>query len=312
LSAIFLLSITALVLAGIRRFPFLAVGWFWYLGTLLPMIGIVQIGEQRMADRYTYFPLIGIFLALTWLVAEVVPAGILRARALPAAAVAVVALFAAVTYHQVGLWSDNVVFLRHAKDSTPDHMLAHEFLGSALLDQGMLPESIVELQSAVRQGPKNAAAHNALGRALQKANRLDEAAAQYQIALSLDDTLADAHNNLGFLLLKRRQFEEAKQHYARAIELEPTYADAQLNLAFLNLTLRDYNGAITHARRNLELKPASPVPGQLCIGLALRGLGRLDDAIRTLQDVVKQTPGDNLARQELARTIELKARASRN
>ena len=107
LAAALLVAVSAAAVVFIRRLPFLFVGWFWYLGTLVPMIGLVQIGSQQMGDRYTYFPLIGVFLAVTWLVAEFVPAGALRTRVLPAAAVASLLLLAATSYSQIGYWHDN-------------------------------------------------------------------------------------------------------------------------------------------------------------------------------------------------------------
>jgi tetratricopeptide (TPR) repeat protein len=312
LSAALLVAITAVAIACLRRFPFLFVGWFWYLGTLVPMIGLVQIGSQRMADRYTYFPLIGIFLAVSWLVPELVPSGVLRARVLPAFATTIVVLLAATTFHQVSLWRDNVILLRHAMACTPDHLLAHQFLGSALLADGQVDESLAELQRAVQMGPWSAAAHYALGLALQKAGRFDEAAAQYRASIAIDDRLPESHNNLGFLLLKRRKLDEARSEYLRALEIDETLVDAHVNLAFLSLTLRDYPTAIAHSQRALELGPQSRTACQLCIALALRGQGRLDEAIHGLEQVVKAAPDDQIARQELARTLAMKQRAPHN
>jgi Flp pilus assembly protein TadD len=306
LSAVFLLAITAIVIACLRRYPFLLTGWFWYLGTLVPMIGLVQIGSQQMADRYTYFPLIGVFLAVVWLVAELVPVGVLRTRVLPAVALTSLGLLAATAFDQTRLWRDNVILLRHSKDCTRDHLLAHQFLGSALLAEGALRESIAELEAAVRLGPHSASAHHSLGLALQKSGRFDEAVAQYRAALAIDDQLAEAHNNLGLLLLKRRKFADAQRHYRRALEIDETLADAHVNLAFVCLTMRDYAEAIAHARRALELNPESPTACRVCIALALRGQGRLDEAIDTLQQVVEAAPDDQIARQELARTLAMK------
>lgn len=311
LSAVLLVAITAAAIAGLRRRPYLAVGWFWYLGTLLPMIGLVQIGSQRMADRYTYFPLVGIFLAVVWLVPELVPRGIFRTWVLPIAALAGVGQLAVTTSHQVGLWRDNVTLLRHSKDSTPDHLLAHQFLGRALLAEGRVSESVAELKRAVEMGPSSATAHYGLALALEKSGRFDEAARQYAAALAIDDELPEAHNNLGLLLLKRRRYEEARRQYRRALELDETLVDAHVNLAFLCLTLRDYPEAIAEAKRALELKPESPTACQVCIALALRGEGRLDQAISLLQQVVKSAPGDQVARQELARTLAIKGRTSK-
>jgi protein O-mannosyl-transferase len=312
LSAALLVAITAVTIACLRRFPFLFVGWFWYFGTLVPMIGLVQIGSQRMADRYTYFPLIGIFLAVGWLVPELVPFGVLRTRVLPAVATTIVLLLAATTFHQVRLWRDNVILLRHAMACTADHLLAHQFLGSALLADGQVDQSLVELQRAVQMGPWSSAAHYGLGLALQKAGRIGEAVAQYRASIAIDDHVSEAHNNLGFLLLKQRKLDEAKSEYLRALEIDETLVDAHVNLAFLSLTLRDYPEAIAHARRALEIGPQSRTACQLCIALALRGQGRLDEAIRGLQQVVETAPDDQIARQELARTLAMKQRASHN
>ena len=140
--------------------------------------------------------------------------------------------------------------------------------------------------------------------------RFDEAIPEYRAALAIDDHLAAAHNNLGFLLLKRRKFAEAKQQYQRAIEVDETFVDAHVNLAFLCLTTRDYAEAIAQARRALELKPASPTACRVCIALALRGEGRFDEAIDTLEQVVKAAPNDQVAQQELARTVAMKQRAA--
>jgi protein O-mannosyl-transferase len=310
LCAALLLAITGVALVYLRRFPFLAVGWFWYLGTLLPMIGLVQIGSQRMADRYTYFPLIGIFLAVTWIVPELIPAGFARSRILPALSVVLVAVLGAAAFEQVRLWRNNVALLRHAKDSTNDHLLAHQFLGSALLDEGEVNESLAELKEAVRLGPWSAPAHYGYGLALQKVGRVDDAVAEYRSALAIDDRLAEAHNNLGFLLLKQRKLDEAKQQYLRALEIDETLVDAHVNLAFLELTLRDYPQAIAHAER--ALGPQSPSACRVCIALALEGEGRLDEAIGKLQEVVAAAPDDQVARQQLNRALAIKRRTMHN
>jgi hypothetical protein len=161
LAAALLLAISAAAIVSWRRYPFLLVGWCWYLGTLVPMIGLVQIGAQQMADRYTYFPLIGIFLAVTWLVCEVVPAGFWRTRLLPAAALAGVGLLTFTTYRQVGLWHDSVTLFRHSKDSTADNAYVHQMLGCVLVDAGEQSEGIAELETAVRMAAWSAPAQGA-------------------------------------------------------------------------------------------------------------------------------------------------------
>jgi tetratricopeptide (TPR) repeat protein len=264
-----------------------------------------------MADRYTYFPLIGIFLAVAWLVPEFVPAGVPRTRVLPAAAVVIVLLLGAGTFAQLGYWRDNVTLLRHSKDCTPDNLLAHQYLGSALVITGAADEGVAELTTAVRMGPRLADTHYRLGTGLQKLNRFDEATEQYRIALSLDDRLPRAHTNLGLLLLKRNQPQEAKRHYLRALEIDETFVNAHVNLAFLCLTLGENPAAIAHAERALELHPPQPPACHVCIGLALRGEGRLDEAIQRLQYAVDLSPRDEIAKRELARTLQMKRASAR-
>ena len=309
LAATLLLVITAAAIVCVRRYAFLFVGWFWYLGTLVPTIGLVQIGSQQMADRYTYFPLIGLFLGVTWLVPELVPAGLLRTRVLPAAVLASVVLLAATTYSQISYWHDSVTLLRHSMECTPDNSVAHEFLGSAYLSEGQVSEGAEELEKAIRLVPAYAPLHLDLGDALQQLGRLDEAAAQYREALALDPQSPQAHTELGLVLFKRRQYEDAQRHYRQALEIDPDFVPARVNLAALCLTTEDYAGAINDSERVLRLQPDLPA-SQMCIAMALRGQGHLDAAIRRFQHVMELTPNDPIARDELARTLAMKQHAS--
>jgi tetratricopeptide (TPR) repeat protein len=209
-------------------------------------------------------------------------------------------------FHQIGLWRDNSTLWRHAKECTRDNSFVHRALGSQLAADGKLGEGIEELQTALRMGPVPASTDCDLASALERSGRIDEAIEQYRAALAIDDHLPEAHSNLGLLLFKRRHFEEARQQYARALEIDPSLSQAAVNLAFACLTLRDYPAAITNAKRALELNPASPTACQVCIALALRGEGHLDDAIRELERVVESAPNDQVARQELARTLAMK------
>jgi len=305
LAAVLLLAITAAVTGFVRRYPFLFVGWFWYLGTLVPMIGLVQIGSQQMADRYTYFPLIGIFVGVTWLVPELVPAGLLRTRVLPVAALAGLALLAATTYSQISYWHDSVTLLRHAMDSTPDNPIVHQFLGSAYLEEGSAREGAEELEKAIRLAPANVPLHIELGDALQQLGRLNEAAAEYRKALALDPKSAQAHSNLGLVFYKRREYEDAKQQYRQALEIDPDFLPAHVNLAALCFSVADYAGAIDHSERVLRLAPDA-TGSEMCIAMSLRAQGRLNEAIRRVQHVVDLKPDDPVAREELSRTLAMK------
>jgi Flp pilus assembly protein TadD len=299
LAAALLLAVSVAAVVFIRRFPFLFVGWFWYLGTLVPMIGLVQIGSQQMGDRYTYFPLIGIFLGLTWLVPELVPAGFLRTRVLPAAAGAALLLLAATSYAQIGYWHDSITLLRHSEESTADSGAIHEFLGSAELMEGDPNEALAELKRATAFSPNYAPVRRNLGTAYQRLGRFEEAAAEYQAALDLGDRDAELSVDLGVILFNRGQFESAKAQFLQALALDPNSVFATYNMALACSETKDFAGAVTYGERAIRLDPGL-ASAHVCVALALRAQGRLDEAIRHMQRAVELDPNDPNARQGLA------------
>ena len=310
LSVLILLVMTAFAVACYRRFPFLMVGWFWYLGTLVPMIGLVQIGSQQMADRYTYLPLVGIFLAVTWLVPELIPSGFLRSRVLPAAVLASIALLAATTYSQISYWHDSVTLLRHSKDCTPDNVTAHEFLGNALLHTGELEEGIHELEQVTHMAPAYFPVRLELANAYRHLGRYDEAIAQFREALAIEPQSTEAHSDLGLTFFERKQFEDAKSHYQQALKIDPRYVPAFVNLAALAYSMHDYKGAIDYSERALALSPNLPA-SEICIAMSLREQGHVDEAIRRLEKVVEETPYDPRAKQELEQTRAMQPGAAK-
>jgi tetratricopeptide (TPR) repeat protein len=272
-AAALLLAISLIVVARARRYPFLFVGWAWYLGTLIPMIGIVQVGRQQMADRYTYFPLIGLFVAVVWLIAELVPAGALRARLLPAAAIASLAALGAAAFVQVGYWHDSVTLFRHAVDCAGTNPLASSALGYAIMSRGESSEGLALLEAAARAAPADAQTQFNVAVGLQSVGRLDDAAEHYRAALALDDRDADAHTNLGVLLCERHRYPEAKKHFLRAVEINPEHVKAYVNLGTLCVETREYADAIKYSQRALDLDPHLPNCREN-IEVARRALGR--------------------------------------
>jgi protein O-mannosyl-transferase len=305
LSLLLILAISAVAVACYRRYPFLPVGWFWYLGTLVPMIGLVQIGSQQMADRYTYFPLVGIFIAVTWLVPELIPPGLLRTRVLPAAVLACLALLTATTYSQVTYWHDSVTLLQHSKESTPDSAAVHEFLGNALLHIGQLQEGADELEQAARMVPAYFPVRLELGSAYRQMGRYDQAVAQYREALAIDPKSTEVHCDLGLTYFSKSQYEDAKYHYLRALEIDPNYVPGFVNLAALAYAQHDYKSAIDYSERALKFSPSLPA-AEICIAMALREEGHIDEAIKRLERVVAEAPYEPRAEQELTRTREMK------
>jgi len=233
LAAAALAGISILVLRSFRAYPYLAVGWLWYLGTLAPVIGLVQVGAQARADRYMYIPMVGLSIMLAWGVADLVRR---RPRARPAAAVLAAAAClccAVLAAAQVQHWRNSESLFEHALAVTGGNYVAHNNLGTALEEiPGRLPEAIAHYQSALRINPDSAEAHNNLGNAwAQLPGRLPEAIAQYEAALRIRPTYAAAHLNLGTVLMRTPgRLPDAIAEYHAAVRLGPNNAEAHNDL----------------------------------------------------------------------------------
>jgi tetratricopeptide (TPR) repeat protein len=301
-AAILLLAISAAAIAGLRRFPYLFVGWAWYLGTLVPMIGLVQVGGQQMADRYTYFPIIGLFIALVWLICSFLPAGAVHSRLLPTAIFAGLGALAGLTYLQVSYWHDDLPLFEHAIESGPDNFYSRNKLGTALYQRGKAPEATEQFQRAIELNPHAIDARYNLGLVYQNTGRADEAANLYRAVLADKEEHADAHNNLGAILLNRGQNEEAKQHFERAVAIDPTRVEAEINLGAVYLRLGQYKEAVAANDRALSLDPRR-MQCRYAIVQALEAQRRWDEAIAELEMIVAIAPADGKARAELNRLL---------
>ncbi len=224
-----LAAITLATLALARRRPFALVGWLWFLGTLVPVIGIVQVGYQGFADRYTYLPSIGIWLALVWLAAE----GLERAPRAAAIALCALVLGALVgmTRAQIVYWRDGVTLLERALAVTRENFAAHSMLAGELADAGRLEPAVEHYREALRIRPGFPFASYGLGVTLEEQGKTDEAIARYREALRADPRLVPAHFNLANLLGRAGELEQAVRHYRRALELEPGHRGAHQGLA---------------------------------------------------------------------------------
>ena len=225
-----LLAISTAVLAVRKRFPYLVFGWLWYLGTLVPVIGLVQVGSQAMADRYTYLTQIGLFIAIAWGAMQVAGTWPYRRWGLAAVSAMAVAGLMGCAWQQTGYWRDSETLWAHTLACTSQNVTAHNSLGNALLSRGQVDEAIVHFRNALEIKPDSADAHNSLGNALEHEGQVDEAIAHYRKALEFKPDHADAHNNLGLALAERGQVDEAISHYRKALEIKPEFAEALNNL----------------------------------------------------------------------------------
>ncbi|MBN1473416.1 MAG: tetratricopeptide repeat protein [Syntrophaceae bacterium] len=242
---LFLLIVTLMVLIFIKRAPFLTVGWFWFLGSLVPVIGLVQIGKQAMADRYTYFPSIGIIIMLVWGLIYFFPKEKTRKLILAPLAVFSIAVLMFLTWQQCGYWKNSITVFRHALEVTKDNYLAHNNLGTALAKTGKSKEALSHYLAAVEINPAHDTSLVNLGAALAAEEQNEEAKNLYLRAIKANPSKTHAHVNLGNLLAEEGDKEKAMNYYKEAIKIDNN-SEAYYNLA--NLQVKQ--GAITEAENN--------------------------------------------------------------
>jgi len=254
-AALLLAAATGGALVAWRRRPYLAVGWFWYVGTLVPVIGLVQVGAQARADRYTYLPLIGIYVAAAWAVAELIERKpTLRAPALAAAAAVLLAL-AVTTRTQIGYWKNGRTLFGHAVRVTTGNYIAHNNLGSEFEARGEYDEAERQFRQALHARGDFPPALNNLGLILTRRGELDGAIEDFSRALELDPGYAEAHNNLGAALQRQGRLAGALTHFEEAVRLDPGHAEAHNNLGVIFEARRDLTRAAMHYERALTLDP---------------------------------------------------------
>jgi tetratricopeptide (TPR) repeat protein len=235
------------------------VGWLWYLGTLVPVIGLIQVGAQAMADRYTYIPLIGLFIMVAWGIPEVMNGRRFKRTAMVVAAGAIVFILMIKTSIQVGYWQNSAVLFEHALDVTADNYLAHSNLGAVLEKQGRMNEAFRHYSEALRLHPDLSAAHNNMGNILLARDKSDEAIHHYSEAFRLKPSFALAHSNLGIALFRKGRLEEARVHFRKALQIRPGYHDAHKNLKITSDVLRKIDTAVSNLKQALVIIPQDPL-----------------------------------------------------
>jgi tetratricopeptide (TPR) repeat protein len=318
-----LLGISWLLFVARRRFPWLLMGWLWFVGTLVPVIGLVQVGDQSMADRYAYLPSLGVLILVVWGAYELTRRWPHQFTALSVAGGAAIVCCVGLSWEQLGYWQNSETLFRHALAVTEDNHIAHNGLGDVFVKEGQTDEAIRQYQEAIRITPDHAEAHNNLGNALAKKGqtaeairqfqeairlkpddalgycnlgavlagegRTDEAIRQYQEAIRLEPEYADAHSNLGTALAKKGQSDEAIRQYQEAIRLKPDFADAHYNLGNALLDRGQTDEAIRQYQEAIRLKP-DHAEAHNNLGNALAKAGQTDEAIRQYQEAIRLKP----------------------
>jgi tetratricopeptide (TPR) repeat protein len=287
-----LLALSAAALRA-RRQPYLLVGWLWFLGTLAPVSGLLQVGTQAMADRYTYLPLVGIFLAGVWGGAELLhrlaPERRTRQRVAAGLAAGLLGVFGGMAFVQAGTWRDSVTLFEHALRVAPRDRLLHTSLGMGYQARGLHGRAIPCFERALAIDPDDPLSHFRRAVSHTETGEHDLALRHYHHALRLTPRVPELHENLAGLHLLRGDPELAARHYRRATELRPesTRLHASLGLALHRSGSLD--ASIASYRRALELDPGH-LAARLNLARAFGALGRFDDAIRHFERVLERSP----------------------
>jgi Flp pilus assembly protein TadD len=290
-----LAGVSVLALWRRRKQPWILAGWLWYLVMLLPVMGLIQVGRQAHADRYTYLPQIGVYVALTWLVAGW-RASRLVLGSLMAGVLAVLMVCAS---KQTAYWKDNETLWVHALACTTANDVAHFNLGNALRKEGRVDEATSHYQQAVQINPNYAEARFNLGTALFKKGSLDEAILQYQAALQIKPDYAKAHYNLGNALFKKGNVDGAVTEYQTALQIQPDYADAFNNLGNVLLQNARVDEAISQYQRALQINPTN-ARFHVNLGAALLQKGRMEETVAHFQKALQIEPANPEVQNNLA------------
>jgi len=334
-SLLFLVVVTLGVMRAFFTQRYLVVGWFWFVGTLVPVSGLMQAGLwPAMADRWAYVPLIGVFIMVAWGVPALLKKYQKRKVMLVVAASCFLIILSASSWKQLGYWRDNIILFEHTLKITENNDVARAIIGLLLMEQGDLSRAIEQFQQALKINPNYSGAYDNLGVALKKKGDLASAIEAFNRAIQADPRRVQPYNNLGVVFLGQGKNEEALRLLSRAVELNPLHGESLSNLGlayarlgneelaieyfrkairygpfqakpYSNVALAlikrgDVEGAITHYRRALEIEPdlEEALSG---LGVALARKGDLDGAIQTFEKVLRVNPGNSSARQNVER-----------
>lgn len=292
-AVVLLVAVTVLVVRSAHSRPYLLMGWLWYLAVLVPMIGLVQVGRQAMADRYTYVSFIGLFVMIAWGVSDGLRAWVQRrggagrpgTSLLAAVSLVVIVVLAGCTWRQAGLWRDSVTLWKHALSVTGGSSLAYYNLGTAYAKNGNYAEAIEASKQAIRLNPDYADAYNNLGAAYGRLGKYAEAVEALKQAIRVNPNSADAHFNLGADYHRLGRFAEAADAYRQAIRLNPNDADAHYALGNACGELGRAAEAVASFKQAIRLRPDFAM-AHLNLGITYAAMGDQNSALgeyRTLQ-----------------------------
>ncbi|MRR14023.1 tetratricopeptide repeat protein [archaeon] len=254
-SALILTCLTAVAVFSAKKLPFFFVGWFWYLGTLIPVIGLVQVGNQSMADRYTYVPLIGIFVLITWGISEALTRFRVEKRILVAvSALAIFLILGSLSWRQTGYWMDSKTLYQHALDVTRENSPTHLYFAKFLMDRDDLDNAEEHCAEALKIAP-DSYAHNLMGMILKKKGEIPKAVFHYSKAIQLNPDYSDAYNGLGVAYMHQGRFSDAYRMFSKALTLDPENVASLINISNYYRSQGKVNEAIHYFNKAVQIKP---------------------------------------------------------
>jgi protein O-mannosyl-transferase len=304
--AIMALMLLAVLTAGVLFVaptrPYILVGWLWFLGMLVPVIGLVQVGAQLMADRYTYLPFVGLSFGAVWLVADLCAGSQTLRRAAVVLGVAVFAVLGVLAFRQASYWQSSETLFTHTIAVTCPNPIMHTTLGYVYDKAGRRDDAVAEYRKALAILPSYGDAHCALGTILYHQEKYDDALAEYKLALNYEPGLAAAHNQIGAILDHWGRHDEAMEHYKQAVEADPDMADAHANLGLQYYVHGQPADAQKEYLAALALKP-DVADTRNSLGVVLEQLGKPEEAKAQYEKAIALKPDYADAHANLAHVV---------
>ena len=289
LALLLLVATIAAVIKWRKDYPYLVTGWFWYLGMLIPVLGLVQVGLQAHADRYTYLPQIGVYLLLTWAVADLTRSWRARQAILGTAAGLLILVSMSIAWKQASYWSNSERVWTHALDVTQNNDVAERGLGTALLKLGRVDEAITHDREALRLRPGDPDLLTNLANALVQKKDFAEAIEHYHAVVALRPNDSEARLNLGKALLQSGVRDEGLAELREALRIRPNDSDASYSLGSAFLEQGELDQAIAYFRKATE-SDAKSHPAHYNLAIALSRKGQLDEAIAEFRETLRLQP----------------------
>ncbi|MCJ7778701.1 MAG: tetratricopeptide repeat protein, partial [Sedimentisphaerales bacterium] len=289
ISGIFLLTITTSILRFAKERRYLVTGWLWYLGTLVPVIGFVQVGEHAMADRYSYITLTGLFIIIAWGLPDLLAKWRYKKIVLTLSALLIILAMTICTHLQLRYWRNSLTLFQRALDVTKDNYMAHFCIAKPLRKQGRLDEAIYHYSEVIRLRPDHFDAQITLAYALRDTGRLDEAIREYRKCLQMEPNDPNALNGLGVTLGQQGKLDQAVKCFTEALRIKPDSAEAHTNLGFVLTLQGSLDEAAVHLGEALRLDTNSE-KAHYYLGQILAQRGKIDEAITHFEESLRLKP----------------------